>query len=77
MARGTVTPEGGGSLWAGVSLVLLGVVVNLFAALSHRRFKARYFRGDVQPQKSSFGTTIATILAGIGSAMAIYLVLRS
>lgn len=77
MARGTVMPQGSGSLRAGVALVVLGLVVNLFSVASHRRFTARYQKGDVQPAASSFGVAIATILAGIGVAMAIYLVLRS
>ena len=77
MARGAVTQQGGGSLWAGVALVLLGVIVNLFAAAAHRRYTSRYEKGDVQPEVSSFGTAIATLLAGIGVAMAIYLVIRS
>lgn len=77
IARGTVTAEGGGSMWVGVALVLLGVVVNLFAALSHRGFKARYRKGEVQPKESSFGTGLAAILAGLGLAMAVYLIIRS
>ena len=76
MARGAVTQQAGGSLWAGMAPVLLGVIVNLFAAASHRCFTARYEQGDVQPEASSFGTAIATILSGIGVAMAIYLVIQ-
>jgi putative membrane protein len=74
LLRGTVTHENGGSLWAGVGLILLGIVVNLFAAASHRSFKLRYRRGDVEPRESRFGTAIAVVLAAIGLAMVLFLV---
>jgi putative membrane protein len=66
--------SGGGSLWAGTSLVLLGVVLNFYAAGAHSRFVARFEQGDSTPQHSRFGIAIASALAAIGLAMAVYLI---
>ena len=76
-ARGQVVAEaGGGSLWAGTALVLLGVAVNIYAAIEHARFSARFHRGEMQPPESRFGIILASVLAAIGFAMAVYLVAR-
>lgn len=74
LMRGEAT--GGGSLWAGTALVLLGVVVNLYAAVAHVRFTARFERGDSTPRVSHFAPVTAGVLALIGFAMAIYLIVR-
>lgn len=77
IARGEdVANVGGGSLWAGTALVLVGVIVNLHAAIAHRRFEARFHRGEPEPHESRFGVIIASILAAVGFAMAVYLVSR-
>lgn len=68
--------SGGGSLWGGTALVLLGVVVNVHAAWSHRRFVARFRQGDSAVHESSFGIVMASVLALVGIAMAAYLVMR-
>lgn len=76
-ARGeAVANTGGGSLWAGTALVLIGVVVNVHAAVAHRRFAKRFGRGEREPHDSQFGIVIASVLAAVGFAMAIYLVSR-
>ena len=76
-ARGEiVTSVGGGSLWAGTALVVLGVAVNIYAAIEHARFSARFHRGEMQPAESRFGIIVASVLAAVGFAMAVYLVLR-
>jgi putative membrane protein len=77
VARGeTVANAGGGSLWAGTALVLLGVIVNVHAALAHRRFVKRFRRGEPEPHASHFAVVIASVLAAMGFAMAIYLISR-
>lgn len=76
-ARGeAVANTGGGSLWAGTALVLIGVAVNVHAAVAHRRFAKRFERGEREPHDSQFGIVIASVLAAVGFAMAIYLVAR-
>jgi putative membrane protein len=76
MARGQAIPEGSGSLWAGTALVLLGVVVNAYAAMAHARFSARFAQGDSEPRSSRFGIVTASLLAAVGFAMAVYLIVR-
>lgn len=76
-ARGESFSEGSGSLLAGTALVILGVVVNLHAAVAHVRFRRRYGQGDPTPSHSSFGIVIAGLLAVVGVSMAVYLVLRA
>jgi putative membrane protein len=68
--------RGGGSLWAGTALVLLGVVVNVYAARSHARFVARFKQGQGILEDSRFGIIVASVLALVGIAMAAYLVAR-
>jgi putative membrane protein len=74
VVRGDAPVPGGGSLWAGTSLVLLGVLVNFYAAAAHSRFVARFENGDSTPQHSRFGIAIASALAAAGFAMAVYLI---
>jgi putative membrane protein len=75
-ARGDLLPTGSGSLWAGTALVLLGVIVNLYAAVEHARFRRRFDDGRPTPSKSSFGILLACSLAAIGMAMSVYLIVR-
>lgn len=76
-ARGEgVSDAGGGSLWAGTALVLVGVIVNVHAAMAHGRFVARFRRGDPEPHDSRFGIIVASATAAVGFAMAVYLVSR-
>jgi len=66
----------GFSLVIGTLLVVLGVVVNLAAAWQHRQFLKR-IEGHLPfvAPRWSLGVIMATILAVIGTAMAIYLVI--
>ena len=64
---------GNGSLMAGTALVLLGVLVNIYAAAAHSLFTARFERGDAPLRHSRFGIVMASALAAIGFAMAVYL----
>lgn len=76
-ARGESPADvGGGSLWAGTALVLLGVAVNVYAAIEHRRFAARFQRGETEMHDPRFALIIASVLAAVGFAMAVYLILR-
>lgn len=76
-ARGEpIAGVGGGSLAAGTALVLLGVIVNLYAAIAHLRFERRFKRGEPEPHDSRFGIVIATVLAAAGFAMAVHLLSR-
>ncbi|MBS0210825.1 MAG: DUF202 domain-containing protein [Planctomycetes bacterium] len=63
------------SLAIGTALVALGVVVNLAAAWQHRQFLLRIDRREayVAP-RWSLGIIMAVVLAIVGAAMAIYLV---
>lgn len=76
IARGEATARGTGSLWAGTALVLLGVVVNVYAAAAHVRFSRRFKAGQPLPISSGFGIVLASSLAAIGLAMAVYLLLH-
>jgi len=76
-ARGEVITGGGGSLWAGTALVVLGVVVNVHAAFVHESFRRRFDEGTPIPARSSFGIALAGLLAAVGMAMAVYLIVRA
>jgi putative membrane protein len=75
-ARGDVVATGNGSLWAGTALVLLGVIVNVHAAVEHVRFRRRLDAGTPTPSRSRFGILLASLLAAIGMAMSLYLIAR-
>ena len=63
------------SLVLGVGLIVLGVAVNALAGAGHARFLRRHDRGE--PYKApawSLGIVVAVLLAGLGVAMAAYLV---
>lgn len=70
------TSQGGLSLWAGTSLVLLGVLVNLYAAVSHVRFSRRFHAGEREPHDPRFAAVIGGLVALMGCGLAIYLVVR-
>ena len=76
-ARGTTLPAArtSGSLWIGVVLVVVGVLVNVLAAADHARTIRAFRRGDTHPStKSTLAVVLAALLAGLGIAMAVYLV---
>jgi putative membrane protein len=64
------------SLWSGVGLVVLGVIVNLAAAIRHIQLVHQLSAGTWQPGRISRDAVILSlVLAAIGVAMAIYLML--
>ncbi len=68
----------GWSLGIGTSLVVLGVVVTLSAAAQHRRILQRLSRGeDYAAPRWSLGLVVSVLLASLGAAMVVYLLLVS
>ena len=64
----------GASLWSGVGLVALGVIVNLVAVLRHIQLIHQLSTGTWQPGRVSRDAVILSlILAAIGIGLAIYL----
>lgn len=64
------------SLWMGVSLVVLGVWVNLAAAVNHFRFRARFERGDqFMTPRGVMTIVVSALLAILGVTMTMYLLL--
>jgi putative membrane protein len=64
------------SVWSGVLLVGLGVVVNITAVVRHFKLVHELSSGTWKPGRVSVGAVIlALVLAGIGIGMAVYLVL--
>jgi putative membrane protein len=62
------------SLWIGIILVITGVLVNLLAAVDHARTIRALRRGDTDPAtRSGMAIVLAALLAGLGIAMAVYL----
>ena len=62
------------SLWVGTALVILGVWLNLAAAVSHARFRARFARGEPFVVPKALTLNILSIaLAIIGIVMTVYL----
>ncbi|MHB8481139.1 MAG: YidH family protein [Nitrospiria bacterium] len=63
------------STWFGIALVVVGILVNLLAALNHIRQIQAFNRGDLTANRPSFlAIGVAFILAIVGTAMAVYLV---
>jgi putative membrane protein len=70
------TRSNGLSLWSGVALVALGVLVNLIAVYRHIQLVHQLSSGTWQPGRvSRDAVVLSLILAAIGIAMAIYLTL--
>ena len=64
------------SLWSGVGLVTLGVIVNLSAVFRHVQLIHQLSAGTWQPGRVSRDAVILSlVLAAIGIAMAIHLML--
>lgn len=69
-------PRFGASIWVGTTLVLVGVAVNLLAALKHWQTVRRLARGEaVAMRPLSLAVWLAVLLGVIGLAIAIYLVI--
>lgn len=72
----TPPPSSGLSLWIGGGLVVLGVVVNVAAAVQHIRLLRRLGRGEPYRASSwSLGVAVTFLLACIGVVMTAYLFL--
>ena len=70
----TPTPHTGGlSVWFGSCLVLLGVAVNLVAAMRHVARLRAWERGGLIRPRPLFGAIVAVLLALVGLGMATYL----
>lgn len=74
-AQGVAPPHRVGmSLWIGTTLVLLGVVVNLYAAVRHWRTVRRLERNEpLRFSPISMGTVVAVLLGLLGIFTAAYL----
>ncbi|MCZ2343941.1 MAG: DUF202 domain-containing protein [Bacteroidales bacterium] len=60
----------------GVTLVLLGVLVSVFAAWEYRAVIQRIERGEAyQPPRWSLALTVAILLAAIGMGMIVFLIM--
>jgi putative membrane protein len=66
----------GVSVWSGVALVALGVIVNLTAVVRHFQIVHEISSGTwVAGKVSKSAVTLGLLLAGIGVGMAVYLIL--
>ena len=64
------------SQWAGIGLVVLAVAMIVIAGARHMRFVYLYNKGQLpRPGIISLGTALSAVLALVGVAMAVYLVL--
>ena len=61
------------SMYSGVLLVVLGVIVNLSAVAHHVRTVHQLRAGTWMPRVSSQAVTLALLLAGLGMGMAVFL----
>ena len=67
-------PGSGLSLWIGGSLVILGVLVNVVAAIQHVRNIRGLLRGErYQVSVWSFGVTVTLVIAILGLVLTAYL----
>lgn len=71
-----LVPRTGLSLWIGVSLVIFGLFVNVFAAKEHIRFVRQFAGTDLAaPRRYAAQMAMLVALSVLGAAMAAYLVL--
>ncbi len=63
------------SLWGGTALVVMGVIVNVLAAIDHARFIGRFNRGmPLRARAISMGVILSLVLAVLGIVLCVYLV---
>lgn len=67
----------GVSLWLGIVLVLLGVVLNLAALARYRRYLKQYALGIIPEAKPHLETIVAVTLALMGGGAVFYLLLAA
>src|ERR1039458_932752 len=70
--RGLSPHQGRLSLWAGVALVGLGVIVNVYAAVTDVRFPRRFEAGEATRPSSLMPILAAALLAAIGLIVSAY-----
>ncbi len=63
------------SLWLGTGLLIIGVIVNVGATVQHVRLMNRLKRGELLDSYSGAAIAVALILAVLGLAMVVNLVL--
>jgi inner membrane protein YidH len=69
VGHGPADARPGPSLWIGIALVVLGVAVNLAAAVRHVQLVRRLERGDGAPGISAAAIAVAVTLAALGVVM--------
>src|SRR2546423_818189 len=75
-ARGELIHQRGGSLWIGIALVALGVVVLIVSASRYRQYGAALRAGQSPPPPSeAFALGVTVVLAAGGVAMVVYLLM--
>lgn len=74
VVRGMSPHQGRLSLWAGVALVGLGVLVNVYAAIRHARFTRSFDVGELSRPSSVLPVVAAVTLAIIGVVVSAYLI---
>jgi putative membrane protein len=73
---GSAAPGPGLSPWMGTAFILVGVAVNLLSIRRHLRLVGELNRGQITVRRSSrLAVLLASFLALVGIAMAIYLIL--
>ena len=64
------------SLWFGTALVVMGAIVNIAAAINHRRLLSKLREGAWMPeQHDRTGIMLALALAAAGLVVAVYLLI--
>jgi putative membrane protein len=72
--QGTPVTSARGSLWFGIALVLMGVLVNLSAVFHHSRLVRELRAGNWDADRPArSGMIVAVMLAIVGLAVAVYL----
>ncbi len=62
-------------MWAGIALLIVGVAVNILAAVRFARFAKAYRRSEsFEPAGMGPELVVASVLAAIGVLLAIYLI---
>jgi putative membrane protein len=65
----------GTSLWLGTSLVIVGVIVNISAVMTHIRYVKQLRSGEwIAGRISTTAVTLALLLSAAGIGLAIYLI---
>lgn len=70
----TVSSGNGLSLWLGLSLVVLGIVLNVASLVRYRRYLKRLAEGVIPEPRPSLETLVAVALTAIGVATVVALV---